>query len=66
MIMGMRTVWVIGNGTQIRVDAPEPYVQGYLYYGGSAYGNASYDPLVNHYFESNTKVECSRKGYIRA
>ncbi|KAK8050128.1 hypothetical protein PG994_011858 [Apiospora phragmitis] len=36
MVMGMQTVW--------------PYVGGYLDYGGSAYGNDSYDPLVVPWF----------------
>ncbi|KAF2714582.1 multicopper oxidase [Pleomassaria siparia CBS 279.74] len=50
-IMGMQTAWVFGNAEQITQRIPEPYVAGYLDYGGSAYGNATYDPLVNHYFE---------------
>ncbi|QIW98575.1 hypothetical protein AMS68_004093 [Peltaster fructicola] len=49
MIMGMQTVWVMGNATEITAHL-QPYVSGYLTYGGDAYGNASYDPLVNHYF----------------
>ncbi|ETS84437.1 hypothetical protein PFICI_02462 [Pestalotiopsis fici W106-1] len=49
MIMGMQTVWVMGNASEITVNS-EPYVKGYLDYGGSAYGNASYDPLVYHHF----------------
>ncbi|GAM83066.1 hypothetical protein ANO11243_010520 [Dothideomycetidae sp. 11243] len=50
MIMGMQTVWIMGDAAQITSKA-EPYVQGYLTYGGSAYGNASYDPLVMHWFD---------------
>lgn len=50
MLMGMQTVWVMGNASEITAIA-EPYVAGYLSYGGSAYGNASYDPLVYHHFE---------------
>jgi L-ascorbate oxidase len=49
MIMGMQTVWVMGNASEITANA-DPYVAGYLDYGGSAYGNASYDPLVYHHF----------------
>lgn len=46
MIMGMQTVWVFGNESQIFERFPEePYVQGYLKYGGSAYGNNTYDPF---------------------
>lgn len=51
-IMGMQTAWVFGNAEQIMGKAPVPYVQGYLDYGGSAYGNATFDPLVNHYFST--------------
>ncbi|KAJ4359946.1 uncharacterized protein N0V89_000505 [Didymosphaeria variabile] len=50
MIMGMQTAWVFGDEAQITSKVPQPYVAGYLDFGGSAYGNASYDPLVNHYF----------------
>ena len=27
-------------------------MDGYLSYGGSAYGNKTHDPLVNHYYDS--------------
>lgn len=47
------------NGTQIGRDAPEPYIQRYLQYGGSVYGNASYDPIVNHYFEDKPDERCN-------
>ncbi|KAF2651411.1 multicopper oxidase [Lophiostoma macrostomum CBS 122681] len=50
-IMGMQTAWVFGDADDIIDRVPEPYVAGYLDYGGSAYGNATYDPLVNHYFD---------------
>jgi len=50
--MGMQTAWVFGNASEIISRVPQPYVAGYLDYGGSAYGNATYDPLVNHYFEN--------------
>lgn len=48
--MGMQTVWVMGNSTQITAHS-EPYVQGYLDFGGNAYGNDTYDPLVHHHWE---------------
>jgi hypothetical protein len=51
--MGMNTVWSFGDAVNIAGQYPEPYVSGYLEYGGSAYGNASYDPLVNHFFADN-------------
>ncbi|KXJ94838.1 L-ascorbate oxidase [Microdochium bolleyi] len=50
MVMGMQTVWVFGNATQIHEHIPQPYVAGYLEYGGSAYGNDTYDPLVVPWF----------------
>lgn len=50
-IMGMQTSWVFGDADDIMAQAPLPYVAGYLDFGGSAYGNETYDPLVNHYFE---------------
>ncbi|KAL3474868.1 L-ascorbate oxidase [Aspergillus californicus] len=51
MIMGMQSVWVIGNASEITRGRAPRLVQGYLTYGGDAYGNASYDPLVTHYFD---------------
>jgi hypothetical protein len=50
MIMGMPTVWVMGNASEI-TSKSQPYVEGYLKFGGNAYGNASFDPLVLHYFD---------------
>ncbi|KAF3932147.1 Laccase-14 [Dactylellina cionopaga] len=46
MVMGMQTVWVFGNTSEVTGRVPQPYVNGYLEFGGSAYGNSSYDPLV--------------------
>ncbi|GAP92660.1 putative L-ascorbate oxidase [Rosellinia necatrix] len=51
MIMGMQTAWVFGDAVSILREIPEPYIAGYLTYGGSAYGNASYDPLVLTYYD---------------
>ncbi|KAI0438279.1 L-ascorbate oxidase [Xylaria telfairii] len=50
MVMGMQTAWVFGDAASILHDIPEPYIAGYLNYGGSAYGNDSYDPLVLTYY----------------
>ncbi|ORX33315.1 L-ascorbate oxidase [Kockovaella imperatae] len=50
MIMGMQTAWVFGNATEIQ-KIPLAEASGYLTYGGSAYGNQSYDPIVYHYYE---------------
>jgi len=49
MIMGMQTVWVMGNETEL-LTIPKPDVTGYLTYGGSVYGNATYSPSVVHQF----------------
>lgn len=46
----MQTVWVFGTAADIVGQVPESYLTGYLTYGGSAYGNETYFPFVNHYF----------------
>ncbi|UPL03177.1 hypothetical protein LCI18_014111 [Fusarium solani-melongenae] len=52
-VMGMATVWVFGDAPAILSKFPTvPFTQGYLQYGGSAYGNDTNHPVVNHYFES--------------
>ncbi|KAJ9257400.1 hypothetical protein DTO207G8_2154 [Paecilomyces variotii] len=51
MINGMQSVWVMGNATEITRGTTPDLVSGYLTYGGNAYGNKTYDPLVNHYFD---------------
>ncbi|KAI0379352.1 putative multicopper oxidase [Hypomontagnella monticulosa] len=50
MIMGMQTVWVFGDALTILREIPPPYISGYLEYGGDAYGNDTYDPLVLEYY----------------
>ncbi|KAI1139100.1 putative multicopper oxidase [Hypoxylon sp. FL0543] len=50
MIMGMQTVWVFGDALTILREIPPPYISGYLDYGGNAYGNETYDPLVLEYY----------------
>ncbi|KAI9038587.1 L-ascorbate oxidase [Aspergillus affinis] len=48
MVIGMQAVFVMGNSSQItRVVLPD-LVEGSLTYGGDAYGNSTYDPLVTH------------------
>ena len=51
MVLGMQSVWVAGNASEITRDLTPDLLTGYLTYGGNAYGNATYDPLVNHYFQ---------------
>lgn len=48
MVMGSQTVWVFGDALQVLRKFPVvPYVNGYLTFGGDAYGNDSYDPFVD-------------------
>ncbi|KAJ5330543.1 multi-copper oxidase [Penicillium atrosanguineum] len=51
MIMGMQVVWVMGNVSEVTRGVRPDLVSGYLSYGGDAYGNSSYDPLVSHYYD---------------
>jgi L-ascorbate oxidase len=46
----MQTVWIFGDAADIVAQVPEPYIAGYLTYGGSAYGNETSCPTVNHHF----------------
>ena len=48
MVMGMQTVWVMGNESEI-MTVPWEGVQGYLEYGGSVYGNGTHEPRVVHF-----------------
>lgn len=45
--MGMQTVWVFGDTSDI-LKYPKPLVEGYLTYGGGAYGNNTHDPEMIH------------------
>ncbi|KAH8797745.1 Cupredoxin [Xylogone sp. PMI_703] len=47
MLMGMQTVWVMGNSQQV-LSLPFPDVKGYLTYGGDVYGNKTHAPSVVH------------------
>ena len=52
MTMGMQTIWVFGDAPSILAKFPvQPYVSGYLTYGGDAYGNESYDPFAEGFYE---------------
>ncbi|KAH8817524.1 Cupredoxin, partial [Xylogone sp. PMI_703] len=48
MLMGMQTVWVMGNSQQV-LRLPYPEVKGYLNYGGDVYGNETHFPTVIHF-----------------
>jgi hypothetical protein len=49
MIMGMQTVWVMGNASEI-TRVPLPDAEGYLTYGGSVTGNDTDWPTVVSYW----------------
>lgn len=49
MVMGMQTVFVMGNETEVLGQVPLPEVEGYLTYGGSVNGNESHWPEVVHF-----------------
>lgn len=49
MILGMQAVFMMGNSSEITRGTSPDLVSGYLTYGGDAYGNMTYDPLVNHF-----------------
>lgn len=54
MIMGMQTVWVIGDAMQVQTqDNVSESLGGYLTYGGSAYGTEEDPPLVQHFFDGD-------------
>lgn len=44
----MQTIWVYGDAESVLAKYPQPpSVNGYLEYGGDAYGNDAYDPLTD-------------------
>ncbi|TID16988.1 L-ascorbate oxidase [Venturia nashicola] len=59
MIMGMQSVWSFGDAADILERFPRPYVSGYLEFGGDAYGNSTFDPVVNKYFPDNAKEKAA-------
>ncbi|KAL5338357.1 Cupredoxin [Aspergillus crustosus] len=48
MVMGMQTVFTFGDRDDILAQSG-PVNEGYLVYGGSAYGNATRAPLAQHF-----------------
>lgn len=49
MLMGMQSVWVMGDYEEI-TKIPLSDAEGYLAWGGSVNGNDTYDPVVVHFF----------------
>jgi L-ascorbate oxidase len=56
MVMGMQTVWVFGDETELLGRVGYPEVDGYLTYGGDVYGNATHAPEMVH-FKDNDGVK---------
>ncbi|GKT51000.1 multicopper oxidase aurL2 [Colletotrichum spaethianum] len=52
MIMGMQSVWVMGDYQDI-TGIPAVDAAGYLQYGGNVNGNATFPPTVVHFFEED-------------
>ncbi|EMC95519.1 hypothetical protein BAUCODRAFT_122835 [Baudoinia panamericana UAMH 10762] len=50
MLMGVQSVWVMGDYEQI-ARIPWPDAAGYLEYGGNSYRNATYAPSYVHQFQ---------------
>ncbi|KYK60778.1 ascorbate oxidase [Drechmeria coniospora] len=57
MMMGMQSAWVVGSADQIR-NIPFHYAQGYLEYGGDAYGNSTHEPTAMHEFDDAKPESC--------
>lgn len=49
MVMGMQTVFAFGDEATMKAQSG-PVEEGYLTYGGSAYGNSTHSPLVQHFY----------------
>lgn len=49
MVMGMQSVWVVGNASEIVGKGLDESTE-YLAYGGSVYGNDTYHPTVRHFW----------------
>lgn len=61
MIMGMQSVWVVGNASEIQ-KTPTELSLGYFNFGGSVTGNDTHDPQVYEQFDhglSTCPAECT-------
>jgi L-ascorbate oxidase len=52
MLMGMQTIWVMGNSSEVLGRVPTPEVEGYLTYGGDVFGNETHWPNMVHFKDS--------------
>lgn len=50
-LLELPSSWVCRNASEIIHGTPPDLAASYLTYGGDAYGNATHDPFVTHYFE---------------
>lgn len=57
MVMGMQSVWVVGNASQIQ-SMPTELSSGYFTYGGSVYGNETWSPDVCEQYD-HSRNTCS-------
>ncbi|KAJ4394874.1 hypothetical protein N0V93_004094 [Gnomoniopsis smithogilvyi] len=55
MVMGMQTVWVVGNASEIQ-KLPTDLSAGYFSFGGSVYGTDDSPPQVNEEFDHNATL----------
>ncbi|KAK4099441.1 multicopper oxidase [Parathielavia hyrcaniae] len=62
MIMGMQTVWVVGDAAQIK-KIPLTVSKSYLVYGGDVYGNDTYTPPYFYYFDATDNVLLGVQSY---
>lgn len=60
MIMGMQTAWIMGDLDEI-LRVPLHDARAYLDFGGGAFGNATYAPMVNHFFDGASGEEWEEK-----
>ncbi|KAK4176416.1 putative L-ascorbate oxidase [Triangularia setosa] len=56
MMMGMQSVWTMGDADQIR-KLPPSAISGYLTYGGNVYGNATHAPSLYQYFNGTNQCK---------
>ncbi|KAK0671935.1 putative L-ascorbate oxidase [Cercophora samala] len=56
MMMGMQSVWTMGDAAQIQ-KLPPTAISGYLTYGGSVYGNATHAPSLYQYFNGTNQCK---------
>ncbi|KAK4643207.1 Ascorbate oxidase (AO)-like protein [Podospora bellae-mahoneyi] len=54
MMMGMQSVWTMGDAEQIR-KLPPTAISGYMTYGGSVYGNSTHAPRLYQYFNGTNQ-----------